>query len=63
MSDYKAFVLSHIDKQTGDNILHIAAKLAPPHRLHTITGAALQMQRELQWFKVYTNNLYWYGNI
>ncbi|XP_057991134.1 uncharacterized protein LOC131173195 [Hevea brasiliensis] len=34
-----------------NNILHIAAKLAPPDRLASISGAALQMQRELQWYK------------
>lgn len=32
--------------------LHFAGELAPVHRLNTVTGAALQMQRELQWFKV-----------
>lgn len=35
----------------GENALHFAGKLAPRHRLNTVTGAALQMQRELQWFK------------
>ncbi|XP_010242786.1 PREDICTED: uncharacterized protein LOC104587045 [Nelumbo nucifera] len=34
-----------------NNILHLAAKLAPPHQLHSVSGAALQLQRELQWFK------------
>ena len=33
----------------GDTILHIAAVLAPSSE---IPGAALQMQHELQWFKV-----------
>ena len=36
----------------NDNILHLAGKLAPPHRLSLVSGAALQMQRELHWFKV-----------
>ncbi|XP_022896055.1 ankyrin repeat-containing protein NPR4-like [Olea europaea var. sylvestris] len=35
----------------GNNYLHLAAKLSPPSRLDIVTGAALQMQRELQWFK------------
>ncbi|KAL1808458.1 hypothetical protein ACET3Z_025448 [Daucus carota] len=35
----------------GENALHLAAKLAPYHRLRTVTGVALQMQRELLWFK------------
>ncbi|CAI9766968.1 unnamed protein product [Fraxinus pennsylvanica] len=34
-----------------NNYLHLAAKLSPPSQLENITGAALQMQRELQWFK------------
>ncbi|XP_022893918.1 ankyrin repeat-containing protein NPR4-like isoform X2 [Olea europaea var. sylvestris] len=31
--------------------LHLAAKLSPPSQLEKVSGAALQMQRELQWFK------------
>ncbi|KAK0595604.1 hypothetical protein LWI29_008298 [Acer saccharum] len=31
--------------------LHLAGKLAPPFKLLSVSGAALQMQRELQWFK------------
>ncbi|CAI9773357.1 unnamed protein product [Fraxinus pennsylvanica] len=34
----------------GNNILHLAGKLAPPSRLKIVPGAALQMQRELRWF-------------
>ncbi|KAA8531046.1 hypothetical protein F0562_005755 [Nyssa sinensis] len=34
-----------------NNFLHLAAKLSPPPRLEHLSGAALQMQRELQWFK------------
>ncbi|XP_031264490.1 uncharacterized protein LOC116122820 [Pistacia vera] len=34
-----------------NNFLHLAAKLSPPSRLSRISGAALQMQRELQWFE------------
>lgn len=36
----------------GNNILHQAAKLAPSNQPGRLFGAALQMQRELQWFKV-----------
>lgn len=36
----------------GNNFLHLAAKLSPPTQLERVSGAALQMQRELQWFKV-----------
>ncbi|XP_034678968.1 ankyrin repeat-containing protein ITN1-like isoform X2 [Vitis riparia] len=38
-------------KDDSNNILHLAGKLAPPHRLSLVSGAALQMQRELHWFK------------
>ncbi|XP_051115130.1 uncharacterized protein LOC127240468 isoform X2 [Andrographis paniculata] len=34
-----------------NNYLHLAAKLSPPSQLARVSGAALQMQRELQWFK------------
>ncbi|KAJ9550874.1 hypothetical protein OSB04_014919 [Centaurea solstitialis] len=34
-----------------NNILHLAGRLAPSFRLSRTTGAALQLQRELQWFK------------
>ncbi|KAJ9550961.1 hypothetical protein OSB04_015006 [Centaurea solstitialis] len=32
-----------------NNMLHLAGRLAPSHELNRITGAALQLQRELQW--------------
>ncbi|XP_010251697.1 PREDICTED: uncharacterized protein LOC104593512 isoform X2 [Nelumbo nucifera] len=35
----------------GSNMLHLVAKLAPSSRINCVSGAALQMQRELQWFK------------
>lgn len=38
--------------ENKDNILHLAGYLAPSDRLRVVSGAALQMQRELQWFKV-----------
>lgn len=40
-----------------NNILHQAAFLAPSSQLDRVAGAALQMQRELQWFKV-TNRIF-----
>ncbi|WOH04427.1 hypothetical protein DCAR_0623836 [Daucus carota subsp. sativus] len=49
ISGHKVFL--GIDRINGDNALHLAGKLAPSHRLNKVTGAALQMQRELQWFK------------
>ncbi|KAG5534094.1 hypothetical protein RHGRI_022285 [Rhododendron griersonianum] len=38
--------------RNGNTILHHAAMLSPSSHLAHISGAALQMQRELQWFKV-----------
>ncbi|GKD65447.1 hypothetical protein Tco_1307555, partial [Tanacetum coccineum] len=35
----------------GNNILHLAGRLAPIHKLNVASGAALQMQKELQWFE------------
>ncbi|KAL9991369.1 putative ankyrin repeat-containing domain, PGG domain, retrotransposon Copia-like protein [Helianthus debilis subsp. tardiflorus] len=41
---------TQVDKN-GNNLLHLAGKLAPRHKLNMVSGAALQMQRELQWFE------------
>ena len=59
MGEYKQFLSMHTDKYKN-NILHLAGKLAPLHRRNLVSGAALQMQRELQWFKVriFTPNHY-----
>ncbi|XP_076891836.1 uncharacterized protein LOC143543390 isoform X3 [Bidens hawaiensis] len=51
MSGHKVFVAAQLHEKGNDNALHLAAKLSPPHRLTVVTGAALQMQRELQWFE------------
>ncbi|KAJ6428802.1 hypothetical protein OIU84_020457 [Salix udensis] len=37
--------------ESENSMLHLAAKLSPPSQLARISGAALQMQRELQWYK------------
>ncbi|XP_015576629.2 uncharacterized protein LOC8265452 isoform X1 [Ricinus communis] len=50
LDTYKYMLISGIDRNKN-NMLHIAANLAPSHRLARISGAALQMQRELQWYK------------
>lgn len=50
LSVYKHLVTAGEDT-SGNNILHMAGKLAPLSRLNLISGAALQMQRELQWFQ------------
>ncbi|KAI3952748.1 hypothetical protein MKW92_044113 [Papaver armeniacum] len=35
---------------TNNNMLHLAGFLAPMSQLERVSGAALQMQREIQWF-------------
>nr|GME07471.1 ankyrin repeat-containing protein NPR4-like [Ipomoea batatas] len=37
--------------KNGNNVVHLAGKLTPPHKLNLVSVAALKMQRELQWFK------------
>ncbi|CAB4318519.1 unnamed protein product [Prunus armeniaca] len=41
-----------LESESGGTILHLAAKLAPLPQLSSVSCPALQMQRELQWFKV-----------
>lgn len=50
----KEILLMSKDKK-DNNILHLAGMLAPQDRLNTIPGEALQLQRELLWFKVKYN--------
>ncbi|GKV35996.1 hypothetical protein SLEP1_g44183 [Rubroshorea leprosula] len=44
-------VLATLTDDDGNNALHMAAKLGPESYLRNFSGAALQMQKELQWFK------------
>ncbi|XP_022740675.1 uncharacterized protein LOC111292517 [Durio zibethinus] len=46
----KESLATHWDKDFN-NMLHQAAFLSPSSQLDRVSGAALQMQRELQWFK------------
>ncbi|KAL6327783.1 hypothetical protein AAG906_025611 [Vitis piasezkii] len=50
----KMKVISPLDR-FGNSMLHLVAMLAPSEQLDGIPGAALQMQRELQWFKEVKN--------
>nr|XP_043638502.1 uncharacterized protein LOC122609531 [Erigeron canadensis] len=50
MSEHKN-IYKTIKDSFGNNLLHLAARLAPSNKLNLISGAALQLQRELQWFK------------
>ncbi|KZV27189.1 ankyrin repeat-containing protein-like [Dorcoceras hygrometricum] len=36
---------------SGNTYMHMCGEQAPPHKLNLVSGPALQMQRELQWFK------------
>ncbi|KAM7517650.1 hypothetical protein LguiB_016612 [Lonicera macranthoides] len=47
--------LTSVKDVSSNNILHLAGKLAPRHKLELIAGPVLQMQRELQWFKEVEN--------
>ena len=47
----KEIILNYVDTHK-QNILHLAGELAHPSRLNVVPGAALQVQRELLWFKV-----------
>ncbi|GKV25910.1 hypothetical protein SLEP1_g35286 [Rubroshorea leprosula] len=43
-------LINVLDRQ-DNNVLHIAGKLASHSQLSCISGAALQLQREIKWFK------------
>ncbi|GKV28720.1 hypothetical protein SLEP1_g37736 [Rubroshorea leprosula] len=48
--DWKALLLGQVDNKEN-NTLHVAGEIAPDFQLARISSPALQMQRELQWFK------------
>ncbi|PWA95828.1 ankyrin repeat-containing domain, PGG domain protein [Artemisia annua] len=50
MSEHKNVYKTSKDSY-GNNLLHLAARLAPAKKLNLISGAALQIQYELQWYK------------
>lgn len=43
----------------GNNILHLAGRLSPHETLDKIPGAMLQMQHEMQWYKVRIFSLFY----
>ncbi|CAI9293225.1 unnamed protein product [Lactuca saligna] len=51
MTGHRKNIYRTIKDFHGNNLLHLAARLAPTDKLNRISGAALQIQRELQWFK------------
>ncbi|KAM5585444.1 hypothetical protein ABKV19_004705 [Rosa sericea] len=46
----KDVIVTYEDDQ-GNNIVHMAAKLAPQNQLSLVSGVALQMHRQLVWFE------------
>ncbi|CAE5976944.1 unnamed protein product [Arabidopsis arenosa] len=47
----KDLIVAYKEDTSKNNLLHLVARLPPPNRLQVVSGAALQMQRELLWFK------------
>ncbi|KAA8541269.1 hypothetical protein F0562_025232 [Nyssa sinensis] len=47
----KELIATYRDPEDDNNMLHLAAKLAPPNQINVVSGAALQMQRQLAWYK------------
>ncbi|XP_073152057.1 uncharacterized protein [Henckelia pumila] len=50
MKEGKHFFYDSVDT-FGNNYMHMCGEQAPAHKLNLVSGAALQMQYELQWFK------------
>ncbi|XP_062162204.1 uncharacterized protein LOC133869263 [Alnus glutinosa] len=48
-------IIAQYTDTNNNNMLHLAGRLAPLDRLNIISGAPLQMQRELLWFKEIEN--------
>ncbi|KAF3456060.1 hypothetical protein FNV43_RR00703 [Rhamnella rubrinervis] len=51
LGTFKNFMAVRITEVGENSLLHLAATLAPQDKLDTVRGAALQMHRELLWFK------------
>ncbi|KAF6137313.1 hypothetical protein GIB67_036350 [Kingdonia uniflora] len=56
MSSFKHFAAAYKD-QFGENILHVAGRYVPIFQDNSISSTALQMQRELHWFKVFRKDV------
>ncbi|XP_026427822.1 ankyrin repeat-containing protein NPR4-like isoform X3 [Papaver somniferum] len=55
-ADEKILTTRTVDSN-GGNILHVAAKIAPPSRLNIYSRPVLQMQREINWYKKVENRV------
>ncbi|KAJ7969321.1 Ankyrin repeat-containing protein [Quillaja saponaria] len=51
LGSIKKIIVAIVDDDDKNNLLHLAAKLAPTNQLNLVSGAALQMQLELLWFE------------
>ncbi|XP_074358973.1 uncharacterized protein LOC141698216 isoform X1 [Apium graveolens] len=51
MDEVRRLVTTYADIKTGDNMLHLAATLAPKDKLNTVAGAAFQMQEAIRWYQ------------
>ncbi|KAJ0807614.1 putative ankyrin repeat-containing domain-containing protein [Helianthus annuus] len=45
-------LITRVTNKKGNNMLHMVAKKAKQNQIQNVSGAALEMQRELSWFKV-----------
>ena len=52
MDEVRKLVTTYKETGTGNNMLHLAATLAPKDKLDSVIGAAFQMQRAICWYKV-----------
>ncbi|GMP36906.1 hypothetical protein CsSME_00008852 [Camellia sinensis var. sinensis] len=50
MGEFKQY-FTRLEDHNGNTLLHLVGNQAPIEKLNVVPGAALQMQRELQWFK------------
>lgn len=55
MDAVRSLITTYADHNTNDNMLHLAAKLAPSDKLSIVSGAAFQMQQEILWYEVHIN--------
>ncbi|KAL1827766.1 hypothetical protein ACET3Z_006178 [Daucus carota] len=51
MDEVRKLVTTYQEKDTNNNMLHLAATLAPKDKLDSVIGAAFQMQRAICWYK------------
>ncbi|KAJ0577195.1 putative ankyrin repeat-containing domain-containing protein [Helianthus annuus] len=50
-------LITPVTNKKGNNMLHMVAKKPKQNQIQNVSGAALEMQRELSWFKVNLNSI------